>query len=51
MTCTTYRGDGAVLGWDRAPKNLLPTLSRFGHSEPWGMTVICGQDILENAGR
>ena len=47
----SYRGNGAVLGWERAPKQLLPTLSRHGPSQAWGMTLVCGQDILESAGR
>ena len=46
-----YCGDGAVLGWDRAPKHLFPTLTRHGEWEAWGMSIVCGQDILENAGR
>lgn len=44
-------GNGAILGWERAPKRLWPTLTRKSDSEAWGFSVICGQDILESAGR
>ena len=29
-------------GWDRGGKHQLPTLSRRGDWEAWGMTVTCG---------
>ena len=44
-------GNGAILGWDRAAKKLFPTLTRKDDSVAWGFSVICGQDILESAGR
>ena len=44
-------GNGAILGWDRAPKALWPTLTRKDESEAWGFSVVCGQDILESGGR
>jgi len=45
-------GNGAIQGWDRAPKNQLPTLTRGGDWEPWGLTVTCGEnDVMENGGR
>ena len=31
-----------VQGWDRGGKHQLPTLSRRGDWEAWGMTVTCG---------
>merc|ERR1712111_92622 len=44
--------NGAIQGWDRAPKNQLPTLTRGGDWEPWGLTVTCGEnDVMENGGR
>ena len=45
------RDVGAILGWDRAPKRLWPTLTRKDDSEAWGLSVVCGQDILESGGR
>ena len=44
-------GNGAILGWDRSPKRLWPTLARGDDSVAWGFSIICGQDILESAGR
>ena len=44
-------GNGAILGWDRAPKRMWPTLARGDNSVAWGFSVICGQDILESGGR
>jgi len=37
----TY-SNGAIQGWDRGGKHQLPTLSRRGDWEAWGMTVTCG---------
>ena len=44
-------GNEAILGWDRSPKRLWPTLTRGDDSVAWGFSIICGQDILESAGR
>jgi len=44
-------GNGAIMGWDRSPKRLWPTLTRGEESVAWGFSIICGQDILESAGR
>ena len=44
-------GNGAILGWDRSPKRMWPTLARGDNSVAWGFSVICGQDILESGGR
>ena len=44
--------NGAILGWDRAAKHQMPTLTRRGDWEPWGMTVTCSEkDIMENGAR
>ena len=44
-------GNGTIIGWDRAPKRLWPTVTRKDDSEAWGFSIICGQDILESGGR
>jgi len=55
FSCTSSLGvpvNGAIQGWDRAAKHQLPTLTRSGDWEPWGLTVTCGEkDIMENGGR
>jgi hypothetical protein len=43
------RGD--LLGWDRAAKKLLPTLTRKNASEAWGFSCVGGVEIMENGGR
>jgi hypothetical protein len=43
------RGD--LLGWDREPKKLWPTLTRKNASEPWGFSCVGGVEIMENGGR
>ena len=43
------RGD--LLGWDRAAKKLLPTLTRKSPAEAWGFSCVGGLEIMENGGR
>ena len=43
------RGD--LLGWDREPKKLWPTLTRKNASEPWGFSCVGGVEVMENGGR
>merc|ERR1712088_1195017 len=44
-------GNGTIMGWDRSPKRIWPTLTRGEESVACGFSIICGQDILESAGR
>lgn len=46
-----HQKKGAILGWERDAKKLLPTLTRKGPNEAWGFSLIGGVDVLENFGR
>lgn len=46
-----HQKKGAILGWERDGKKLLPTLTRKDANEAWGFSLIGGVDVLENFGR